>query len=126
VFREELTVTTDRHPRSGRLRSSAYVALAGAGIFLLNFGPFDAALFPIVVFGPLVTGIVMRLRDWPWKLGAAAWGLMGAISLVYDWILYDEDKAFHVVLTIVMVALTALGAAIGRWITSRRSRPRAA
>ena len=109
-----------------RIRKAAYVALAGAGLFALNFGPFDAVLFPIVVFGPLLTGIVMRLRGWPWRLGAAAWGLMGAISLVYDWILYDEDKAFHVVLTVVMVGLTALGAAIGRGIRSRRPSLRAA
>lgn len=115
----------ERLAQESRVRRAAYVALAGAGIFALNFGPFDAVLFPIVVFGPLLTGIVMRLRDWPWELGAAAWGLMGVISLVYDWILYDEDKAFHVVLTLVMVALTALGAAIGRWIRSRRPRPRA-
>lgn len=112
--------------REDRIRNAGYVALAGAGLFVLNFGPIDALLFPIVVFGPLLTGIVMRLREWPWRLGAAAWGLMGVISLVYDWILYDEDKAFHVVLTVVMVGLTALGAAIGRAIRSRRPSPRAA
>jgi uncharacterized membrane protein YhaH (DUF805 family) len=106
-----------------RIRNAAYVALAGAGLFALNFGPFDAVLFPIVVFGPLLTGIVMRLREWPWKLGAAAWGLMGVISLVYDWVLYDEDKVFHVVLTVVMVGLTALGAVIGGKLRPRRSFP---
>lgn len=102
-----------------RWRDAAYVGVAGLAIFGLNFGPFDAVLFPIVVFGPLLTGLVMRLRDWPWKLGAAAWGLMGVISFFYDWILYNEDKAFHVALTVVMVVLTALGAALGHAIRAR-------
>jgi hypothetical protein len=93
-------------------------------IFGLNFGPFDAVLFPIVFFGPLLTGIVMRVRGWPWKLGAVAWAVMGLISLVYDWILYNEDKAFHVVLTLAMTALVAVGAAIGAAVSRRLERVR--
>lgn len=113
------------HPRkhSNRLRDAAFVVVGAIAIFALNFiPPFDNALPPIVLFGPLLTGIVMRLRSWPWKLGAASWALMGVISLVWDWVLYDEDKAFHVVLTIMVAALVAVGAAIGRLIASRRSR----
>jgi hypothetical protein len=74
-----------------------------------------------VIVGPLLTGLVMEIRGWPWKLGAAAWAMMGVISLIYDWVLYNEDQAFHVALTIWMAAMVAVGAAIGRLI--RRSRP---
>jgi Sec-independent protein secretion pathway component TatC len=103
-----------------RLRQGLFVALGGAALFALNFGPFDAVLFPLVFVGPLVTGLVMELRGWPWKLGAAAWAMMGVISLVYDWVLYNEDQAFHVALTIWMAAIVALGAMVGRLIRRRR------
>jgi hypothetical protein len=113
------------HPRIDRngLRDAAFVVAGAVAIFALNFiPPFDNALPPIVLFGPLLTGIIMRLGGWPWKLGAASWALMGLISLFWDWILYDEDKAFHVALTVGVVVLVALGAAIGRGLLSARSR----
>jgi hypothetical protein len=96
------------------------VVIGGAALFGLNFGPLDAVLFPIVILGPLLTGVVMEVRRWPWKLGAAAWAMMGLISLVYDWILYNEDQAFHVALTIWMAAMVALGVAAVRLVRGRR------
>lgn len=102
-------------------RRALFVVLGGAGLFGLNFGPFDAVLFPMVIVGPLLTGLVMELRRWPWVLGAAAWAVMGVISLVYDWVLHDEDQAFHVALTIWMFLLAALGAMAVR--LTRRLRP---
>jgi hypothetical protein len=105
--------------RSTRLRQTAYVVLVAAAIFtLLLFEPTGNLEFAIVLLGPLLTGIVMRFRGWPWKLGAAAWGLNGLVMLSYDWIINSEDRAFHIVLTLVMVGLVSLGAAIGRTLTS--------
>jgi hypothetical protein len=107
---------------NSRLWQAAYVGLATAAIFtLLLFEPTGNLEFAIVLLGPLVTGIVMRLRGWPWKLGAAAWGMNGLVMLSYDWIINNEDQIFHVVLTLVMVGGVALGAAIGRTIASRES-----
>jgi hypothetical protein len=109
--------------RSTRVRHAAYVALATAAVFtLILFEPTGDLEFAIVLLGPLVTGIVMRLRDWPWRLGAAAWGLNGLAMLSYDWIINSEDRAFHVVLTLVMVGLVALGAGIGRGFLAVRFR----
>lgn len=108
---------------SNRLRDAAFVVGAAVVIFTLNFlPPFDNALPLVVLFGPLLTGIVMRLVGRRWKLGAASWALMGLISLFWDWILYDEDKAFHVVLTVFVAVLVALGAAAGRGLLAMRSR----
>ena len=56
----------------------------------------------------------MRLRGWPWRLGAASWALTAVISLFWDWFLYNEDQAFHLMLTIMLPALVALGAALGQ------------
>jgi hypothetical protein len=108
---------------SARALHAAYVALATAAIFtLILFEPTGNLEFAIVLLGPLVTGIVMRLRGWRWWLGAAAWGLNGLVMLSYDWIINSEDRAFHVVLTLVMVGLVALGAGIGRGLLAARSR----
>lgn len=124
-----MTLAEAHHPetvgqrRNTRLRPAAYVGLAAAAIFtLLLFEPTGNLEFAIVLLGPLLTGIVMRLRGWPWKLGAAAWGLNGLTMLSYDWIINGEDRAFHIVLTVVMVTLVALGAALGRTVGSRRPR----
>jgi hypothetical protein len=112
-----------RGRRTTRLRQTAYVGLAAAAIFtLLLFEPTGNLEFAIVLLGPLLTGLVMRRCGWPWRLGAAAWGLNGLVMLSYDWIINSEDRIFHVVLTLVMVGLVALGAAIGQAITSRRLR----
>jgi hypothetical protein len=109
--------------RSTRVRHAAYVALAAAAIFtLLLLEPTGNLEFAIVLLGPLVTGTFMRLRGWPWWLGAAAWGLNGLVMLSYDWIINSEDRAYHVVLTLVMVVLVALGAALGRGLLGARSR----
>jgi hypothetical protein len=109
--------------RNTRLRQTAYVVLAAAAIFtLILFEPTGNLEFAIVLLGPLLTGLVMRLRGWPWRVGAAAWGLNGLTMLSYDWIINSEDRAFHIVLTLGMVALVALGAGVGRAIASARLR----
>ena len=105
------------------------VVVAAVAIWALNFiPPFDNELWlPTLLVGPLLTGVVMRLGGWPWRLGAASWALTAVISLFWDWILFDEDKAFHLGLIVVLPALVALGAALGRgiaWVQSRVSRPR--
>lgn len=111
-----------------RIRTAAFVVVAALAIWALNFiPPFDNELWmPTLLLGPLLTGVVMRLRGWPWRLGAASWALTAVISLFWDWFLFNEDQVFHLVLTIVLPALVALGAALGRGIASlqlRVSRP---
>lgn len=98
-----------------RFRTAAIVVVAGLAIWGLNFiPPFDNELWlPILLLGPLMTGVVMRLRGWPWQLGAASWALSAAITLFWDWFAFSEDRVFHLVLIIMLPALVALGAALG-------------
>ncbi len=118
------------HPTVGnRSRTAAFVVVAALAIWALHFiPPFDNELWlPTLLLGPVLTGLVMWLRGWPWRLGAVSWALTAVISLFWDWILFNEDKAFHVGLAVLLPALVALGAALGRGITSVRfrvSRPR--
>jgi hypothetical protein len=124
-----MDLTRTLHPGAdSRIRTAGLVVIAALAIWALNFiPPFDNELWmPTLLLGPLLTGVVMRLRGWPWRLGAASWVLTAVISLFWDWFLFNEDKAFHLVLTIVLPALVALGAALGRGIASlqlRVSRP---
>jgi hypothetical protein len=74
-----------------------------------------AILYPIIVlFGPLATGAIAAVRGRPWTPVAATWGLAAAIMLVDDFPLATGNQGFHVLLGVLMVGLTALGAAIGR------------
>ena len=95
---------------------NAAVVLAGALIInALVFSPLgDEWFFAIALLGPLVTGLVAAACRQNWRLVAAAWALSGTFWLAIDWILNNEDQAFHIVLALLMVALTALGAGIGR------------
>lgn len=101
--------------------TTGFAVVAGAvALFVLQaVPPFDSVLWlPLLLAGPVLTGVLMRLLSWPWKLGAAAWAGMGLVSLIYDWVLYNEDQAFHVVLTVIEPLLVAAGAGIGRLVAS--------
>ena len=96
-------------------RNAAFVVAAALVINALVFSPLgDEWFFAIALLGPLAPGIVAGARRQNWHLVAAAWALCGTFWLVIDWIINNEDQIFHIVLAVLMVALTALGAGIGR------------
>ena len=80
-------------------------ALALSALFWI-----DALFIPLVVLGPLITGIAagpMRLRA-----ATAVWGLAGIFALLSDWIINNEDQVFHLGIAVVTAALTfAVGSA---------------
>jgi hypothetical protein len=120
-----MDLANTHHPRADNsFRTAAFVVVAALAIWALNFiPPFDNALWmPTLLLGPLLTGFVMRLRGWPWPLGAASWALTAVISLFWDWLLFNEDQLFHLVLTMMLPALVALGAALGRLVVSLQHR----
>ena len=112
------------------LKRSGMLLLAGvAAINAIVFSPLgDEWFFAIVVLGPIATGIMVGVRHGDTRLAAATWAASGFVWLVLDWIINQEDVAFHAVLALVMAGLVALGAGIVR--ATRRSgsstRPRAA
>lgn len=105
---------TSRTSHPDAPRNAVFVVLGALVINALVFSPLgDEGFFAIAVFGPLLSGLVAGLRDQSWRLVAAAWALSGTFWLVLDWIVHNEDQVFHVVLAVLMVALTALGAKLG-------------
>jgi hypothetical protein len=98
-------------------RSTVAVITGAAAILALAVSPIGDQGFgfpAIVLLGPVITGAVAACRHRAWQPVAAAWGLSGVLMLVTDWAINNEDQIFHVVLAVLMMALTALGAAIGR------------
>ena len=95
--------------------SAALVVLGALIINAMVFSPLgDEWFFAIALLGPLLSGFVVGVRSEGWRLVAASWALSGLFWFVLDWIVHNEDQIFHLVLALLMVALTALGAQIGR------------
>jgi hypothetical protein len=105
-------------------RNVALIVIAAIAIevlgYVMDLVPSSGGAWVLLVLGgPLVTGLVFGYLRKPWLLAAATWALAGILSLLTDWIVLNEDKVFHLVLTIVMVVLVAIGTVAGRGI--RRS-----
>jgi hypothetical protein len=93
-------------------RKRLAIGLAGAAaINAIVFSPLgDQGFFAIALFGPITSGIVVGLMRGDTRLAAATWAATGLFWLVLDWIVHQEDVAFHAVLTLVMTGLVTLGA----------------
>jgi hypothetical protein len=91
-------------------------ALLLAGVAAINavvFSPLgDEWFFAIALLGPIATGIVVAVRRGDTVLAATTWAASGLLWLLLDWIIHQEDVAFHAVLAVVMAALVWLGAGI--------------
>jgi hypothetical protein len=95
-------------------RKRLAIGLAGAAaINAIVFSPLgDEGFFAIALLGPIGTGIVVGLMQGDTRLAAATWAATGLTWLVLDWIINQEDVAFHAVLALVMAGLVALGASL--------------
>jgi apolipoprotein N-acyltransferase len=105
---------------------AALAVLGAIAINALVFSPAgDQGFIAMVLLGPPLTGLVAALRRRDVRLVAAAWALSGLCWLAGDWIVNDEDQLFHLVLTVLMAALTFLGAAVARLgvVLRKRARP---
>ncbi|HEX6713132.1 MAG TPA: hypothetical protein VF066_07095 [Thermoleophilaceae bacterium] len=79
-------------------------ALALTGLFWI-----DPLFLPLVLLGPVVTGIVAS-RHGVAREAAAAWFAAGLLALASDWAINDEDQLFHLVMACWTAGL-ALGVA---------------
>jgi hypothetical protein len=80
----------------------------------------DPLFIPLVLLGPIVSGLVVGIRGGSGRYLALAWVIAGVSMIVSDWVKNHEDVAFHVVLTVVMVALSLGAWAVGRKLGARR------
>jgi len=67
----------------------------------------DAVFLPLVLLGPVLAGVVVGLRHGARLPLAATWFLAGLAMLASDWVVNDEDRAFHLALAFVMAGLAS-------------------
>lgn len=80
--------------------------------------------FPIALLGPLLAGVLVTSLGRPWWWAAVPFVLyFGVWGFVHDTWFIDvpEDQVFHVVLSLIITGLAALGGVVGRRIGRRRS-----
>ncbi len=90
-----------------------------AGQLLAQLAWIDALYIPLILAGPLVVGAVAATKGVALVLVLARWVGAGLNLTVLDWIINREDVAFHLVVTVVMALLAALGYGVLRLATRR-------
>ena len=88
--------------------------LVGGAVAVSSLAWVDAVFLPLVLLGPVLAGVVVGLRHGARLPLAATWFLAGLAMLASDWVVNDEDRAFHLALAFVMAGL-ASGA---HWLTT--------
>ena len=102
--------------RAMTTRIAAFTVLL-AGLFWI-----DPLFLPLVLVGPIVTGVVAARHD-AVRPAAMAWFAAGLITLVLDWAINDEDQAFHLVMAVWTAGVTlASGMATARTLRRRALR----
>jgi hypothetical protein len=97
------------------VRSVSIAVVAGLVIGALAW--IDPLFIPLVLAGPVISGAVGAARGVPYRWIALAWAVAGVSMVISDWIANHEDRAFHAVLTVVMVGLAGTG-----WLAARALR----
>ena len=88
-----------------------YLAVATAAVVISGLFWIDALFVPLVLLGPIVTGIVAA-RLGIVREAAAAWFVAGLLALASDWAINNEDRLFHVVLALWATGVTLAVAAV--------------
>lgn len=100
-------------------RTLLIAVIAGIALGLLGWFV-DALYLPIIALGPFVTGLLAGARRIQLRAMLAMWVASGMFVLFADWIVNDEDQAFHLIV-IAFTALTcAAGHAVGGLLARRR------
>jgi hypothetical protein len=81
----------------------------------------DPLFIPLALLGPLVVGAVAGARGEQWLWVAVVWIVAGVGAVVSDYVVNEEDVGFHIVLTVIMVALASAAWWVARAATGRRT-----
>jgi hypothetical protein len=81
----------------------------------------DPLFVPLVLLGPVVSGVVAGAYGADSRTLALVWFLGGMLMLVSDLVINNEDVAFHAVVAVFTAAVAAGGAWVGRRIRGART-----
>jgi hypothetical protein len=79
----------------------------------------DPLFVPLVLLGPIVSGLVAGAYGAGSRTVALAWFLGGMLMLVSDLVINNEDVAFHAAVAVFTAAVAAGAAWVGRRIRGR-------
>lgn len=97
------------------------IAAAVLGQLVGLLGYIDPIFIVLVFAGPLVVGAVAAARGLgPWP-AAVLWASAGLNMLWMDWVIAQEDRVFHLVLSVLMALLALAGWGIVRAVTRGRA-----
>jgi hypothetical protein len=88
-----------------------------AGLVISGLFWIDPLFIPFALLGPIATGALASWTGRGLRLIALMWAVAGIGAAVSDYVVNQEDVVFHLVLTLVMVALAA-----GSWAAVRAIR----
>jgi peptidoglycan/LPS O-acetylase OafA/YrhL len=82
-----------------------YLTVIVAGVAISALFWIDPLFVPLVLVGPIVTGVVASRRGIA-REAAAAWFTAGLLALASDWAIYHEDQLFHLVVAVWTAGVT--------------------
>jgi hypothetical protein len=83
---------------------------AAAGLAVSALFWIDPLFLPLALIGPIVVGAVVGARRLGVRTIVVLWLVAGLGAVISDFVVNREDVVFHLVLTVLMVAL-----AVGAW-----------
>jgi hypothetical protein len=100
-----------------------WIPWAVAGLVVSALFWIDPLFIPLALLGPIVVGAVGGWRGVELRLVALMWAVAGIGAVVSDYVVNQEDVVFHLVLTVVTVALAAASWWVARALARRRAAP---
>ena len=88
-----------------------YLTVTAAGVAISALFWIDPLFVPLVLLGPIVTGVVASRRGVA-REAAAAWFIAGLLALASDWAINNEDQLFHLMIGLWGAGVTLAVAAL--------------
>ena len=95
------------------------IAVVLATVAIAALAWVDPIYIPMILFGPIVSGLVAGAKGVAPRVVAIPWFAAGIVTLIADLAINGEDVAFHAVVAVVTAGVAAGGCALARRVSGR-------